>query len=683
MQVEGDYAYCVFGPGLAIIDVSNPDSVHFVSQLYFNFPNIDPYIYPYEGKVVIYGSVVFMSLESDTIYIVDIQDPHSPSFLGHQKTNTGVLDMRASDGLLFVAEGDTGIEVYDISDAASGSINYVTTWDSPGSALKLQIRDTILFLADGDSGFHVADISDVCNPEILGSLLLPYSVYSLAVRDTIALVSSGDILFVLDISDFSSIEVTDSMYEDCHLHFAQSIIVNGNTAYLSGMDTWIVDITDPTNIRVIGEIWPEANAITLYSDVIYRATVYDRDLMIYDVQDPDSIILLGELEDYGYNGRVFFKDDYGILQRRGSDEEGLLFYDLSSPQDPSYSHRYLRPGFSLSSVHLWEDLLFSFYSRHFFEIIDVSSVMSPRSLFCDSATALDWPRHFWVEDSTLYLCDWYRGHIVDFTDPANPENLATIDLSQDDPTQYAFALCVVNSYLYASVNAPRHNLLIYDITDEANPVLVSDFTTEVHVEKMECNDPYLYLADYGGKMEILDISDPEDPLLAGVYESEYIRCDMILRGNLLYVCSGAGVEVLSIDDPVNPVQLATCPVSGSYLAVDSDYVYVSNPSAVVVMEHTRVGVEEQRPMAEPSFLKIAPNPCRGRATIEYRIPRKASVTLKIYDMAGRLIEMLVNEPKGPGYHRLNWDARGLASGVYFAEFATSDCRSTKKLTILR
>ena len=684
MEVEGNYAYCVFGPGLAIIDMSNPDSVHFISQLYLNIPGV----YSYSGKIAIYDNIVFMSPHSDTIYIIDVQNPVSPSLLGCQKTDTSILDMKISDSLLFVAEGNSGIEIYDISNAASGSIDYVTTWDSPGSALQLQIQDTILFLADGDSGFQIVNISNLDNPEILGNLSIPYT-YSLAVRDTIVLVSSrfgmdNDSLFVLNISDFSSIKILDRMYEACHLHSTWSIIINKNTAYLTGMDTWVIDITDPANIQKIRTIGPEANAITLYSDRIYRATLwYGGDLMIYDVQNPDSIIFLGKLEDYGFNWQVFFKEDYLILMERNpqSHPGRFLFYDVSSPASPTYSHKYSRPGVEPYSSHLWQDLFFISYEYpSFFEILDVSSPTSPTPLFFDSSR-MDYG-YFWIcdNDSTIYMSgmDWI--HIVDFSDPTSPESLSTIDI-KDYTSWWAYSVCVVDSYLYVSIHS-RPNLLIFNVADKRNPVFVLDFETAMSVKKFELNYPYLYLVEEGGRIEILNISNPTNLNSIGIYELGVN--DIILKDSLLYACGSGGVEVLSLADPTYLVKLASYPTTGNYLTVDSNYIYVSNSSAVVVLKYIRTGVEEHRtPIEESPFLKIAPNPFRKGTVIEYAIPRKANVVLKIYDMAGRLVKVLVNEEKETGYYKeANWDTRGLATGIYFVKFTVGDYKTVKKLVLI-
>jgi beta-glucanase (GH16 family) len=59
-----------------------------------------------------------------------------------------------------------------------------------------------------------------------------------------------------------------------------------------------------------------------------------------------------------------------------------------------------------------------------------------------------------------------------------------------------------------------------------------------------------------------------------------------------------------------------------------------------------------------------PNPFNPETEIRYRVQSTGHVTLKVYDMLGREVAVLVNEQKAPGSYSLRFDASGLASGVY-------------------
>ncbi|MCR4416347.1 MAG: T9SS type A sorting domain-containing protein [Ignavibacteria bacterium] len=66
-----------------------------------------------------------------------------------------------------------------------------------------------------------------------------------------------------------------------------------------------------------------------------------------------------------------------------------------------------------------------------------------------------------------------------------------------------------------------------------------------------------------------------------------------------------------------------------------------------------------------------PNPFNPSTKIKYSIKYKGLVTLKVFDLLGRELATLVNEPKQPGVYEIEFDASkyGLSSGVYFINSA--------------
>ncbi|MCK4353126.1 T9SS type A sorting domain-containing protein [candidate division WOR-3 bacterium] len=97
-----------------------------------------------------------------------------------------------------------------------------------------------------------------------------------------------------------------------------------------------------------------------------------------------------------------------------------------------------------------------------------------------------------------------------------------------------------------------------------------------------------------------------------------------------------------------------------------------------------VGVEETGDSIKGfKLFQNYPNPFVKSTSIKYQLPVKSKVSLKIYNVAGRLVKTLVNEKKGPGYYATNWDAKEFSSGIYFVRFTAGDYKTTKKLILMR
>jgi hypothetical protein len=78
-----------------------------------------------------------------------------------------------------------------------------------------------------------------------------------------------------------------------------------------------------------------------------------------------------------------------------------------------------------------------------------------------------------------------------------------------------------------------------------------------------------------------------------------------------------------------------------------------------------------------------PNPFNPTTSIQYSVPSTQYVSLKVYDVLGRELSILVSEVKPPGSYTVKWDAHGLASGVYFYRMQAGQYTETRKLALLR
>lgn len=78
-----------------------------------------------------------------------------------------------------------------------------------------------------------------------------------------------------------------------------------------------------------------------------------------------------------------------------------------------------------------------------------------------------------------------------------------------------------------------------------------------------------------------------------------------------------------------------------------------------------------------------PNPFNPVTLIQYQIPEKQFVTLKIYDALGVEVASLVNEEKEAGIYEVSFDASALTSGVYFYTLQSGSYMQTNKMLLLK
>ncbi len=78
-----------------------------------------------------------------------------------------------------------------------------------------------------------------------------------------------------------------------------------------------------------------------------------------------------------------------------------------------------------------------------------------------------------------------------------------------------------------------------------------------------------------------------------------------------------------------------------------------------------------------------PNPFRTTALLRYHLPEAGPVRLRIYDLLGREVATLVNEPQPAGTHTAHLNAGGWASGLYLCVLEAGGQRRVQRLQVVR
>ena len=101
-----------------------------------------------------------------------------------------------------------------------------------------------------------------------------------------------------------------------------------------------------------------------------------------------------------------------------------------------------------------------------------------------------------------------------------------------------------------------------------------------------------------------------------------------------------------------------------------------------LVEVDREEVEAALPVVT-SLAQNYPNPFNATTNISYNLADASNVTLKVYDITGRLVVTLVDGQMDAGEHVVAWDASNVSSGVYFYKLTCGDYTATKKMNLLR
>ena len=100
-------------------------------------------------------------------------------------------------------------------------------------------------------------------------------------------------------------------------------------------------------------------------------------------------------------------------------------------------------------------------------------------------------------------------------------------------------------------------------------------------------------------------------------------------------------------------------------------------------EGKNLSIQEDIVPQEFELFQNFPNPFNPSTKIKFSLSETNNVVLKIYDINGKEIVELINSIKNPGSHEINFNAKGMVSGIYFYQLSIGERSITKKMSYLR
>ena len=367
---------------------------------------------------------------------------------------------------------------------------------------------------------------------------------------------------------------------------------------------------------------------------------------IFDVTDPANLLEADFIPGADAGGHIIHRD-----------------YD-------TYDHYlYMVAQEGISSLQIAD---FSYLPDSVHVVYDSSNLLyGAHNIFIDTAMAKLYSC-FVINNGALNQIEVYS-----LADPENPTHLAVYNGIPEVHDFYVW-----NDTMFA--NGGTSGFFVVDFSDPLNPLPLGSMSlypdAGYNHSGWPTHDGYYYLADenHGLKLKTVDVSDFSDITAVGTFGSEVdpqsIPHNLILHGNFLYVSYyHDGLWVFDISDRENP-QVAgfydTYPFPdhssyrgawGVYPFLPSGNILVSDmQSGLFVLDvSTALSVPEA---GEQKGLKIFPNPSRNQFFLECDLPQGSNISWAMHDPAGRVVH------SGEGAYtsplRIQWPDE-LAPGLYF------------------
>lgn len=117
---------------------------------------------------------------------------------------------------------------------------------------------------------------------------------------------------------------------------------------------------------------------------------------------------------------------------------------------------------------------------------------------------------------------------------------------------------------------------------------------------------------------------------------------------------------------------------------------VVQPQSVMLLVPSSITSAGQEVLLPTSYRldQNYPNPFNPRTTISYQLPTASLVSLRVFDILGRLVSTLVSGSRPAGAHVIQWDGNNekgepMPSGVYLYQLSAGSSEVTKKMILLK
>jgi hypothetical protein len=659
--------------------------------------------------VALAGDLAFVADGASGLEVIDITNPASPSVIKTFATASTAFDVAVAGDLVLVAD-DAGLQIIDVEDPANPSL----AGAYPVSAYGVAVAGDLAYVAGGTS-LVIVDITNPTSPTLAGSFVggVESNYVDVAVAGDIAYVADIGVglgmrgFLILEVSNPSNVELLN-WYAPAS--GAYGVAVAGDLALVAtGSGLELIDVTAPYYLDRRGtyETPGEALSVAVAGDLAFAADG-SSGLCILQVFQRE----VDGKRDIGQSLSVDASPDTIIRARLSTTQTAGVAWEVrtsassfqSIVADTAWTEIWT-PGSDLRwrSIHTWNGVNPAVSSLRLEWLYEHAIIDAVTDIPGDQGkqVRIEWTRsgHDFVGDSEQIV-----EYAIYRKIGSNPGS-ATLKAREDDFAGLSLA---------ARDNALLMQAAGWDFITTV-PVLVQDSYAAV-VPTLA--DSTIASGQHFTTFRVTALTATPGVYFHSAPDSGYSVDNLApsVPGNFTVAYNTGGGNALSWDEPPDDdfqyfrVYRSTDPEFAPSFAtlvkvttfqewVDPEYDaggvfykvtatdFSGNESDAATAETVTDVGRLQLPRAFALHSNL-PNPFNPRTLIRYDVPEGGGeVTLRIFDVSGRLVKTLVAARRSAGRQSVRWDGRdeagrAVASGVYFCRMQADSFVQTRKLVLL-
>lgn len=469
-----------------------------------------------------------------------------------------------------VGEHQAGIELSNMKLIAQvGGIN-----------MALTVAGDLAYASQGGR-LLILDISTPAAPLLIGqTTAVPAPILGVAVQGDYAYLAAGESgMWVVDVTD-SSAPVLVGHWQA--VRSISQVVVHGNYAYATAGILFVVDVSEPSNPRAVGEYIQGVMDIVIADGYAYLAT--DRGLDILTLDDPVHLQRIGHMAVDGHGLQVAVLDGYAYYSSTVFNCSGIfcmsteqvLIVDIGDKTAPLQVSYQILSGMPTDIAVDPTTLYLAIYGD--IETVNISDPANPQlGNTITTPGCAGYGGQTVRSGAHLYLadCEWGM-RVIDVSDPSAPLETGHYDETMLSP----IGLTIKGGRAY--IPKGSGGLSILDIVSPTNLELVGSYTGPGYISKVAVADGHAYVADERYGLRILDISDLGAITEVSAVEIEGGAIDVVVSGGYAYVAAREmGLHIFDVGDVTDPHEVGSLDNHDQYweVKVVEDIAYLAIDTA--------------------------------------------------------------------------------------------------------
>jgi hypothetical protein len=498
VKILGNYAYCAYGCGLLIMDITNPRTPKPLGQCYL----------PGDMKYVsMNGNYAFLNGWETELYTVDISNPQAPKLLKPSSGFGKSIDFLICNDKAFINDSSGNLSIFNILDPlypkkiGQCKINreleticlykdYLYTCGKTGGSF------------EGEYGkIEIINYSEPKEPKLIDSVITPNPIRSALIKDGfLYILAAGDGLQIYDLLNPELPILTGEFFFE-RLGIESQMGISGNYIYIScdkDDNMKIIDISDKQNlIEITSDCTPPYVFKFDIGENLMAVILPDFKLAFYELGQPGSITKLSKCKSYNASD-IAISGNYAFV---ADDNYGMIVLDLTKSHQNNIINEY-----------------------------EVSSG-------CE---------HIKINGQYAYLGISERGiQVIDIGKPDTPRMVG----------QYQFPreLCGPIEAMHTDGNiiyliTRRYGLIIVDAGKPENPIMVGKIHIGYGCSDIDKVGNKIYLASNLDGIRVIDIKNASRPEFIGSYETRGSE-SIVVKGNYAYMDWYEGLLIFDVTNP--------------------------------------------------------------------------------------------------------------------------------------